>query len=520
MLRVVVFILTVVGTLFFSSARFVDPYLIPKWCVLLVGLALWGTAVALQGLYPFDKSSSRFSSSSFIIIGMVAALFAEACCGIWQALPFAGISSVTGTFDNSAGFAASLCAGFPFCLYGATVCRGWRRGVFVAIAVVLAVAVLLSASRAGVLSLLAVGAVWLWRRLRLSAKVKWMALVLLLASASVVLYFIKKDSADGRLLIWRCSWEMMADKPLLGWGIGGFEAHYMDYQAAYFAAHPDSRYALLADTVQYPFSEYLNVGVTFGAVGLLAVAFLLVCLLHCYLRKPTAEKESGILCWLAVAVFAAFSYPLMYASVWLMLAYATFLLLKDVLPVSLPSSLRRAGAICLLAFSLWTGIKVCHRVRSELAWAEAVSPSVPMDSGNRLEQYRHIYPMLRTDRYFLYNYASVLSQCGEYERSLSVALECRRRWADYDLELLLADLYEYQGDASQAESHYRHASLMCPNRFVPLFRLVQLLDKEGRVVEAKELARRIVDKPVKVPSALVEQIKKRMNDYSNQISER
>ena len=51
---------------------------------------------------------------------------------------------------------------------------------------------------------------------------------------------MKKDSADGRLLVWICSMNMIKDNLLLGWGIGGFEAHYMDYQASYFERNPNS----------------------------------------------------------------------------------------------------------------------------------------------------------------------------------------------------------------------------------------------------------------------------------------
>ena len=43
----------------------------------------------------------------------------------------------------------------------------------------------------------------------------------------------------------------------------------MDYQAAYFEKHPNSRFALLADNVKHPFNEYLSITVQFGLIGLL-----------------------------------------------------------------------------------------------------------------------------------------------------------------------------------------------------------------------------------------------------------
>ncbi|MBQ9533896.1 MAG: O-antigen ligase family protein [Prevotella sp.] len=81
-------------------------------------------------------------------------------------------------------------------------------------------------------------------------------------------YLFKKDSADGRLLIWRCALEIVADKPLLGHGPNAVECHYMDYQAAYLKAHPESLYLLLADNVKHLYNEYLEILVRYGLVGL------------------------------------------------------------------------------------------------------------------------------------------------------------------------------------------------------------------------------------------------------------
>lgn len=506
MIRWSIFLLMAAGTLFFSSSRFVDPWLVPKWGILAVGIVIWGLVTAVHWTCSFDRCPVRFRS--WVESGLVALVGLEACYGLFRA--FASGGSVTGTLDNTAGFAACLCVGFPFTLRLIDI-GGWRRYVGSAVGMMVLLAVVISASRAGILSLLAVSVAWAWRRLHFSSKVKWTILGISLFFLSALLYGMKKDSADGRLLIWGCSLEMMKDRPLLGWGVGGFEAHYMDYQAAYFERHPDSRYAILADTVQYPFSEYLNIGVAFGAVGLLAILVWFFCLWRAYVSRPTQGKRYALLVWLAVGVFAAFSYPLMYPFVWLVLVYASVELLKEVgtpRPVFL-----RVGALCLLGGCCWLGNRVYHRVKAELLWAEAVAASASGQVEQAMEKYRHAYPILGTDRYFLYNYAAELYRQGQHEESLQVAKECRHRWADYDVELLLAGLYEQQADEAHAEAHYRQASLMCPNRFVPLYRLVQLLDRNGRLGEAVRLARQIVDKPVKVSSFQIDWIKKEMNDY-------
>ena len=76
----------------------------------------------------------------------------------------------------------------------------------------------------------------------------------------ISIYYYKKDSADGRLLIWRVSIDMIADAPLVGHGIGTFENKYMYYQAQYFESHPYSKYEKFTDNIVYPYNEFLRIG--------------------------------------------------------------------------------------------------------------------------------------------------------------------------------------------------------------------------------------------------------------------
>lgn len=90
------------------------------------------------------------------------------------------------------------------------------------------------------------------------------------------LIFVKKDSADGRLLIWQCSAQLIFRKPVSGYGGNGFTANYMNEQAAYFTKHSDSKYAMLADNVRHPFNEFLKWTVNYGLTGLCLILLLIV----------------------------------------------------------------------------------------------------------------------------------------------------------------------------------------------------------------------------------------------------
>lgn len=132
----------------------------------------------------------------------------------------------------------------------------------------------------------------------------------------IALYNLKPDSANGRLLIWSATLDMIAQKPLFGWGAGAFKAHYMDFQAAWLMRHPGSKAAMLADNVPVAYNEYLNLLACYGLVGLAIFAAVAMWLVTNCLHKPSCCKKSALLVLLAIAVMSMSSYPLTYATSW------------------------------------------------------------------------------------------------------------------------------------------------------------------------------------------------------------
>ena len=146
-------------------------------------------------------------------------------------LPAGKTFRVVGNFDNPAGYASMLALSVPFILYFAL---SGRRRMRYAVGVVCAIvvgAIVLSGSRTGILAVAATGLLYAVRRRSdfLRRTTAWKKIVLAATAVSVAagLYFIKKESADGRLLIGRCTWEMIREKPLTGHGYRCFEAGYM-----------------------------------------------------------------------------------------------------------------------------------------------------------------------------------------------------------------------------------------------------------------------------------------------------
>ena len=124
----------------------------------------------------------------------------------------------------------------------------------------------------------------------------------------------------------------------------------------------------------------------------------------------------------------------------------------------------------------------------------------------RVYFYAHLYHKVL----FLYNYAAELNVDGHYVESQQIAVECDNLWADYDLQMLMADNCRQLQQYRATESYLKKAAAMCPVKFMPLYQLTELYQETGRQKEAQELAQIILDKEIKIASPVISSIKNKM----------
>ena len=325
-------------------------------------------------------------------------------------------------------------------------------------------------------------------------------------------YWLKKDSADGRLLIWRCGLEMVKDAPWTGHGVGSFEAKYMDYQADYFKEYgSQNRYAMLADNVKQPFNEYLGVLINFGIVGLALLLGMVGALVYCYRQNPTLEKKIALYALLSIGVFSFFSYPFTYPFTWMVTFLAVLMLTADYLKrIKIGTWGRNIIYSATVVSCFWGQIRLGERTQSERSWQEASVLALCHSYDEALPYYVSLKHRFEDNPYFLYNYAAVLTETKEYGKALEVALECRKYWADYDLDLMIGENYQHLNKPKQAEIYYKNASMMCPSRFAPLNFLYDLYEETGEEQKALEVAKKVMETPVKIKSLAVNQVRYKM----------
>jgi hypothetical protein len=448
------------------------------------------------------------SNDTIVLSIIVVACLLQAIYGILQYTDIIltdSVFKIVGSFDNPAGFSACLIVGFVYCFSFFDKKKVYNYIAIGAILIISA-AIVLSASRAGIISIIIVTALYVYQKIKFyftkSMKIKILLIsfsIFLIIAISLFLY--KKDSATGRLLIWKVTIAMIEEKPFFGWGEGGFSSQYMLQQAYFFENHHGSSFEILADNVLHPFNEYLLLTTEYGIVALSLLGILFLTILKLKGKKYFIYQ----LTILSILIFACFSYPLRYPFVWLILAYSLAKLSEINYDLCYKRTINFNPLLKVTTiFSLFFLAYFSFRdMQFEYKWKEIAKLSLSGKTKAVIPSYEELHSHWNGNPLFLYNYGAELNYIKEYSKSIDILHGCEEYYNDYDVQLLLGDNYFNLKEWEKAETYYTNASLMCPNRFLPLGQLMNVYDSIGLDNAAMKVAIKICEKPVKIQSTTV-----------------
>ena len=480
-----------------------DAYIVPKW--LSFGV-LYALLFALCSIYHLKRYAiGDIKECIYISFALISTI--EAVRGVSE--HFLCHHLIDGYFDNVAGYASMQCLGIAFLLH---FCNKKNKKVtrimtWSAIAIVI-FSLVLSQSRIGVLVALVITMFFIvYASTSKTRRILISGCVLMFVMALFVCLSIKTDSTEGRKFILCRSWEMIKDKPLFGFGFGGFKLHYMDYQADFFSSNQGSKHSMLADNVKHPLNEYVKIVIEYGFVGFLCIISGILLLYWFINKKYRVIDFSLFLSLLSIALLSLFSYPLQYPHTWLILTLPFFLAYVK------SSNTCRGYHYSLLVYSVLAILALSVRINKELQWGYLYHNHQNIEREELLLRYEKLYTYFRSNPYFLYNYAHILYQNQEYNRALLVANQCNEYWHDYNLEILRGDIYDSIGNKDYATYTFINASHMCPNRFMPLHKLFRMALKQRNYDLAKFYAKAVLSKSIKVDSAEVQFIRNECYNY-------
>lgn len=498
--------------------------------------------VSLRILLSSYRNIGKWLFSMLCICGIAVAVI-----GIQQAFGARysnhGLFNVTGTFFNPGpygGYIAvilSLASGYAGSRYGYAekIFGGlkkphklrirrilWMSVFAVAVCAVIAIAVILPStmSRAAFVAAgTAVAAMFFTGKgiyNYITGKIRRWPVIGAIAALIIVggaygIYALKKDSADGRLLMWKMAGKVMIENPLTGVGQGYYRGAYADVQAEYFSSGERSETEIkIAGCPEYGFNEYLHTGAETGIPGLLLFVFLIGAALWKLLRTRSYFAFGLI----ALLAFAFFSYP--FSILPMKILFVIFLAAAGSC-----SRKRRKAAIAekaavgiILSGCVFIAAAVIKpyidRIEAAKDWQEQRHWYSMEFYSYVLDDYPDLFPLMKEIPEFLFEYGRSLNMEGRYPESLDVLALAAKSSNDPMYHNVIGNNYKALGKYDEAADAYLKAYYIIPHRIYPLYLLGKMYAEIGDEEKARHYALRVVEMVPKVESPATRDMQQEM----------
>ncbi|MFC5683654.1 O-antigen ligase family protein [Flavobacterium sp. MAHUQ-51] len=342
----------------------------------------------------------------------------------------------------------------------------------------------------------------------------------ILGTGLFVVYFFKKDSSEGRAFIWKVTTEMIIDYPFFGLGFDRFNAYYMNYQAHYFEKNGETPEALVADNTYYAFNEGLQFISENGLLGLM----VLLILLHVLFQTKVKEGHQlhslvAKTALLSIGVFACFSYPMQILPIKLVLVVLLALLSNKtvasfqfkITESSKKLWLYKISLVLLICVSM---SQTCNYTkdlsRGFITWNNALTSHQYGDYHGAVQEYEKVYSVLKKHGDFLMNYGKTLSMAGEPHKAIAILKQAQYYQNNTIITTTLGDCYKAAKQYDKAEASYQQAVNMIPSKFYANYLLAKLYDDSGQEYKAVAMAKKLMNKEIKVPSTAIKEIRGEM----------
>ena len=412
---------------------------------------------------------------SLIAVGMV-----EAVWGLLQVYGYEpskhSLYALTGSFYNPGPYSGFLAMCLPLALHEWLLRKGiWKH--LALLAVVLTLVVLPSGmSRSAWLAVwVASGYVMVMHhRVKLYRYWKvWTVGGLLLIVFGIGAYHWKKDSADGRLLMWKVATLAVLEHPWHGVGWENVAGAYGDAQEKYFTSGmATEQEEHVAGAPEYVFNEYLQVAIAWGIPALFVLLVMVACCFYTGHRSGQFGACGGLL---SLGVFAFSSYPFQFME--FILAFIALLV------------------VCMMG---------CRKV-----WIQMLVLMVGIGTGFYLKENRP-----RKNVRVLFERAHSLHKAEEWEASTEMMKELMKVSSDAMILNIIGKNCQALGQYEQAEEWFIRSTHRLPNRLYPYYLLVKLYAEVPQIFPREKLewaAKVVLEKEAKVESTAIRQMREEVN---------
>ena len=470
--------------------------LAPTYLLTVIQLAIgW---IFLRICFSLSSPLMEYTAYIILLVGLIQAIW-----GLGQLYNYfpAGhaLFKTTGSFFNSGPYGGFLALMFPLTLHYWLYFKHKNKPfayIFMFIGVVCMLVFPATLSRTAWIAAIAGCGLVLIFGTRIIVKLqvfrkqyqKQFAVYLIILSVIIIgtlygVYTIKKDSANGRLFMWKITTLAIKDKPISGVGLGGFPASYAKAQMEYFKSGKASETEkLVAGSPEYAFNEYLRIFIEQGVIG--GILFLLLTII--IIRSGVKNRQTGAAgSFLALSVFAFASYPFYlweFLVMWVLLGTISVSKTRKSSFSSLDKSntnrKRYIPAILLLGVFI-TGWLICAKYQNSYfqankEWKKMRSLYTMKAYESIVNDYKPLYPKLNYNPKFVFEYAVALNATDQRKKADTILSRGLQISCDPMFYNVKGRNYHEMGEYEKAEIAYINSTHLLPERIYPYYLLTKL----------------------------------------------
>ncbi len=350
---------------------------------------------------------------------------------------------------------------------------------------------------------------------KLTKKISLIFLTCFSITILVLVFNFKKDSANGRFLIWEVTTEIVKDYPILGVGYGNFGNIYPLYQAEFTKNNIVDTRIHLANDVNHSLNEFLQIITEMGLIGLF---FLLGILIFTFKRinyknKFVFASQCTILCF---CILSLFTYPLKIFSIQI-LFFLFLAIVSSSLKTNYHLKLNKTFSFLFAGVFLVITILIVNsefkRFDFEKSWRKTDHITKNLSWKIRSKQLNQLIDYRSNNWFFLMQFSSELISHNEYKKAIKILKKAEKLFKTSDLYYYLGICYENLGELNEAKKAFEIAVNIVPHKFLPKYRLTLVYDKINMEDKAVEMAKKTITMPAKINSRIVQDIKMKLREF-------
>jgi len=345
--------------------------------------------------------------------------------------------------------------------------------------------------------------------------------VLAIGFAFIKIYNQNVESSIGRFFLWKVSFLMFLDYPLLGIGYGNYSYLFPDYQARFFNNPANVKFINKACNIKMAHSEFYHILAEMGVFGIILFLILIIfigIIIFRLLRTAEDEKQKTTIRLFGAILVIILTHSVVDTVLHVLPILLVFYTCIAVLSVYYDNQNYRAiqfrlhpkiifliPAIALLGI---TGFKGCQKIAGHYYWRQGLNHVSQHNWQEGVDSYQKSMKYLPENGELKFHLGSAYSYTKDSEKAFDFLNQSLSSFKDKNQYMVIGITCMDLGNFELAEHYLRQTTYMFPQMLYPHYLLAQLYDRSGYLIKSMSELQYIIEAEPLIMSEQVITIKR------------